>query len=60
MEDLEPMAIAVIDHETNTLHIYNVPEDWQVEDVEKYLLTKKHNLRVGVWGTFDGTIHDNR
>lgn len=59
-EELEPMAIAVIDSEMLTLKIYNVPDDWDADDVEAYIQKKGHKASNCAWGVFDGTVNDLR
>lgn len=53
-------AIAVIDHSTNSLFIYDINEKFTTEQIEKFLDKKHHHLSNCSWGEFDGEIIDNR
>lgn len=52
-------AIAVIDHSVNSLFIYDVPEEFDSEQIEEFL-EENHHLSNCSWGEFDGIINDLR
>lgn len=53
-------AIAVLDHSINALFIYDVPKEFDVEQMEEFLHEQGRHLSNCSWGEFDGTITDLR
>jgi len=53
-------AIAIIDLSTSTLHILNVPDEWDAEKTEDWLGEQGYHLSNCSWGAFDGVINDGR
>lgn len=53
-------AIAVIDLSTSSLCIYDVPEDYDSEQIEEFIYEEGHHLSNCSWGEFDGEINDYR
>lgn len=54
------LAIAVIDHQQNGLFIYDVPKDFNFENIDDFLIEQGHKPSVSTWGQFDGQIVDLR
>ena len=53
-------AIAVIDLSCRGLFIYDVPKDFDIEQIEEFLHEKGGHLSNCSWGEFDGEIVDLR
>lgn len=53
-------AIAVIDLGISGLYIYDVPDEFNSEQIEDFISEQGHHLNNCDWGCFDGTIHDER
>ncbi len=54
-------AIAVIDLGIDGgLFIYDVPEKFEHEQIEEFLMEQGHKMSVCSWGEFDGNINDAR
>ena len=53
-------AIAVVDLSICSLYIYDVPEEWETEDIESFIVSEGHKLSNSSWGSFDGIINDLR
>lgn len=56
----EMVAIAVIDLSNTTLTIYDVPDHWDSDLCEDFLIKKNHRMSEISWGAFDGIINDER
>lgn len=54
------IAIAVIDLSISGLFIYDVPEDFDSEQIEDFINSQGHHLSNCSWGCFDGDITDLR
>jgi hypothetical protein len=53
-------AIAVIDLSNSALSIHNVPDHWDIEQIEDHLNDLDYHLMDCSWGAFDGEINDER
>jgi len=57
---MEIISIAVIDSSTVSLDIYDVPEDFNNEQIETFLEATGYHLSNCSWGVFEGEINDHR
>jgi hypothetical protein len=53
-------SIAVIDLSVPSLDIYDVPKEYDSEEIEEFLREKGYHLSNCSWGVFQGEINDHR
>jgi len=42
------------------LHIYDVPDEYDSEQIEEFIVSEGHHLSECSWGEFDGIVNDFR
>jgi len=52
--------IAVIDLSVNGLYLYNVPKEFDSEQIEEFITSQGHRMSNCSWGEYNGGIVDLR